>query len=167
MKRASFTIVAGACALTLVACGGSSGNSTSKAAAAHNDFLTFSVCMRSHGVPNFPDPGSGGGIQITPGDGLDPRSPAFQGAQKQCFHLLPGGGPHPGSPADEPKMLALSECMRRHGLTNFPDPTLFHNNGGPPAGNTIVVNGYEFKLGPGLDPQSPAFQAAAKACGGL
>jgi hypothetical protein len=167
MRRASFAIVAGACALALVACGGSSGNATSKAAAVHNDFLTFSLCMRSHGVPNFPDPQSGGGIQITPGDGLNPRSPAFQAAQKQCFHLLPGGGSHAGSPADEPRMLALAECMRRHGLTNFPDPTIFHATGGPPAGNVIVANGYEFKLGPGLDPQSPAFQAAAKACGGL
>lgn len=158
---------AAVCALVLVGCGGSSGSSASKAAAVHNDFLTFSLCMRSHGVPNFPDPQSGGGIRITPGDGLNPRSPAFQAAQKQCFHLLPGGGPHAGSPADEPKMLALAECMRRHGLTNFPDPTLFHGNGGPPAVDAIVVNGYEFKLGPGLDPQSPAFQAAAKACGGL
>jgi hypothetical protein len=55
--------------------------------------------------------------------------------------------------------------MRQHGLTGFPDPTVA-SGGGPPAGNAIGINGYVFKLSPGLDPQSPAFQQAMKACGG-
>jgi hypothetical protein len=62
-------------------------------------------------------------------------------------------------------MLAFAECIRRHGITSFPDPTIFHNTGGgPPAGNAIVIDGFEFKLDPGLDPQSPAFQSAMGAC---
>ena len=62
-------------------------------------------------------------------------------------------------------MVKLAECMRQHGLTSFPDPTIF-SGGGPPSGDAIVIGGYEFKFGPGLDPQSPAFQQAMKACGG-
>jgi hypothetical protein len=44
--------------------------------------------------------------------------------------------------------------MRRHGITNFPDPT-FDANGGA-----------QIKLGraSGLDPDDPKFQAAQKAC---
>jgi hypothetical protein len=55
--------------------------------------LANARCMRSHGVPNFPDPQfSGNGqasIKITKGSGLDPRSPAFQNAQKACAKFLP------------------------------------------------------------------------------
>jgi hypothetical protein len=58
--------------------------------------VKFAACMRKHGVPNFPDPNSQGGIQISPssGSGLDPNSPTFQAAQKACGSKLgPGGGP--------------------------------------------------------------------------
>ena len=69
--------------------------------------LKMAACMRSHGVPNFPDPkvttgpgGRGIGVSIggPPGSGssgrsLDPRSPAFQRAQKVCQPLMGGFGP--------------------------------------------------------------------------
>jgi hypothetical protein len=55
--------------------------------------LKMADCMRSHGVPNFPDPqirvGPGGhGIEQSigsPGSGLNPNSPAFQHAQSVCM----------------------------------------------------------------------------------
>jgi hypothetical protein len=63
--------------------------------------VKFSQCMRQHGV-NLPDPttnGPGEGFfirrRVGPG-GPNPRSPAFQAAQKACQSLLPqrrGGGP--------------------------------------------------------------------------
>jgi hypothetical protein len=57
-------------------------------------FLAFAACMRSHGLPDFPDPDfSGGGVSIAGGPGLDLGSPQFQAAQKACSHYLPGGGP--------------------------------------------------------------------------
>ncbi|MGO9882147.1 MAG: hypothetical protein ACLPV4_03930 [Solirubrobacteraceae bacterium] len=50
--------------------------------------LAHAVCMREHGVPNFPDPtitSNGQGItQSSGGPGINPRSPAFQHAQKIC-----------------------------------------------------------------------------------
>jgi hypothetical protein len=54
--------------------------------------------------------------------------------------------------------------MRRHGLTSFPDPTIFH--GGVPSAGSIVIDGYEFKLPAGLDLQAPAFQQAMTWCAG-
>lgn len=52
--------------------------------------LKFSACMRSHGLPGFPDPKQNGqGISITGGQGIDPHSPQFQRAQNDCRSLSP------------------------------------------------------------------------------
>ena len=53
--------------------------------------LQFARCMRSHGVPNFPDPEvrtGAGGNQEAYLPGVDIQSPAVQFAAKRC-----GGGP--------------------------------------------------------------------------
>jgi hypothetical protein len=53
----------------------------------------FSACMRSHGVPSFPDPNSGK-VAISQAQ-INPNSPAFKSAVTQCRGLLPvrpGGG---------------------------------------------------------------------------
>src|SRR5262249_41499620 len=56
--------------------------------------LAFSACMRSHGLPNFPDPDFGPGgrvtLRISARSGFGPRSPQFQSAQKACQDKLPG-----------------------------------------------------------------------------
>jgi hypothetical protein len=55
--------------------------------------LKFSRCMRSHGVPDFPDPSSpsGGGLGFSfGGSGIDPAAPLFRRAQRSCFSLLSG-----------------------------------------------------------------------------
>jgi hypothetical protein len=150
-------------ALQLAACGsGGSGNQEASditGSSAYAQALKFSQCMRSHGVSNFPDPQHNGGLllQAGPGTGIDPRSPAFESAQKTCQHLLPKGG-HPGpvSASQRAAALKFSQCMRSHGVPSFPDPT-FSANGGVRLA---------LKAGNGLDPRSPAFQAAQKACGG-
>jgi hypothetical protein len=68
--------------------------SPAEQAQARHHALAFSACMRSHGVPNFPDPqfGSGGRVtlKIGSGLGLDPSSAQFQAAQKACQGNLPG-----------------------------------------------------------------------------
>ncbi len=50
--------------------------------------LAHAVCMRRHGVPNFRDPtfsSEGGGIAVSSGGpAMNPRSPAFQQAQRIC-----------------------------------------------------------------------------------
>jgi len=53
--------------------------------------LAFARCMRSHGIPNFPDPAPGTGeITLPPGTSKD--SPVLQAADRACQHYLPGGG---------------------------------------------------------------------------
>jgi hypothetical protein len=121
------------------------------------DGLAFSRCMRAHGVKNFPDPNSQGEIQIGAAAGINKGSPKFQSALQACRKVLPNGGqPTPAQLAAMRKAaLAFSACMRSHGLPDFPDPDF--SKGGA---------GIRLRGGPGsdLDPSSPAFQAAQKAC---
>jgi hypothetical protein len=128
--------------------------------------------MRSHGVPNFPDPtGHGGGltISINSASGINPSSPAFKAANSECKHFLPFGGPggngHP-SPATERRFLAISTCMRAHGITDFPDPTTKPPSS-PGAGNYSGVLGQDgvfLAIPSSIDTNSPAFKAAASTC---
>jgi hypothetical protein len=153
--------------LCVAACGGASGQTGgtgTNAKLASDQALKFSRCMRAHGVPNFPDPSSGGGIAIAPGSGLNPQSPAFQTAQKACGKLLPGGGPGARKPtrAQFVAALAFAKCMRTHGLPHFPDPLASIPSG---SGPIISLRGMMFQPGAGLDPRSPAFARAASHCG--
>lgn len=54
--------------------------------------LAIARCMRTHGVPNFPDPNSSG--QFPAQAGLDIGSPGYTTAAKQCG--APYGAPHGG-----------------------------------------------------------------------
>ena len=71
--------------------------------------LKYASCMRSHGVPNFPDPVfSNGGIQFK--IDADPNSAQFQAAQKACQSLQPigDGGATPQSNAPSGGNVVLS-----------------------------------------------------------
>jgi len=151
-------------ALALAACGSS--QAPKHGPTAGGDGIKFSACMRSHGVPNFPDPSAGGGIQISSSSGIDPQSPAFQSAQNACSKLLPGGGPGRGSTSESRKlaMVKLAACMRRHGLSTFPDPTTTPPSPSPGLGVAFGGPG-AFIAVPQSLMQSPGFNAAAAACG--
>ena len=164
-------LIALATSLAIAACGSSSGSTdppVKSPAAARQAALAFSRCMRAHGLTSFPDPNAGSsGIQfrVGPSSGIDPSSPGFKAARASCHKLLPGGGPGSGHPSaqDKEQMLQISECMRRHGISDFPDPTT-----SPPDpsryGAAIGRNGVFLAIPNTIDTQSPAFEHAASAC---
>jgi hypothetical protein len=123
--------------------------------------------MRSHGVSGFPDPAGGGGGLNLEGTGINPFSPSFKAAKATCSKLLPGGGPGSRKASEQQKeqLLAISECMRSHGVTGFPDPTTK-----PPTTSQgySIMEGLAsnlFLLVPNIiDVNSPAFKHAATAC---
>jgi hypothetical protein len=83
--------------------------------------------MRSHGVPNFPDPSPGGGFDIPPQSavGAEEGSPAFGAAQTACAKLQPGGPAPPRITGEQVHQMFLkARCIRQHGFPNFPDPSL-------------------------------------------
>jgi hypothetical protein len=53
-----------------------------------NATLKFAACMRSHGVPTFPDPNPGGGFSLA-GTSINVGSPRFQAAQETCNKIAP------------------------------------------------------------------------------
>ncbi len=160
--------------LLLAACGSSTSSSTTGAASGagvgagsgnYQKGLQLASCMRSHGVPNFPDPKTTGNgamlIQSSNGqmavNGVTVNAPAFQSAMQACHTDLPGGGrPAPLSASRRDSALKFSQCMRAHGLTGFPDPS-------------FARGGVQIRIPDknGLSPNSPAFKAAQQACGSL
>lgn len=149
-------------------CGGSTKHDVSQPGKSFASALAYSRCMRSHGVAGFPDPKQvGGSIQISGSrSGANPSSPAFTAAQRTCNHLLPGGGrpTQAGGQRGLARMLRSAQCMRAHGISKFPDPTL-----SPPSNRAgysdIMSNGVAWLAIPGsIDVRSPAFEHAAAAC---
>jgi len=70
--------------------------------------LANAHCMREHGIANFPDPtfdeNGGAQIRIGRGSGINPESPKFQAAQKECEKTMPeldGDDPDGGPSTDE------------------------------------------------------------------
>jgi hypothetical protein len=163
-QRLLASITVGVCAVAIAGCG-SAGRKPSASSPAHTQ-LAFSECMRSHGVTGFPDPSGGGGINLD-GTGINPASPAFQAAQAACNKLLPGGGP-PAHASEQQKqqLIAMSECVRRHGVGGFPDPTISKTPPSNPQDYSLAEGiGDLWLLVPStINVNSPAFKQAAKAC---
>jgi hypothetical protein len=111
----------------------------------------FSACMRKNGVPSFPDPTKGGGLTIDKTQ--MPDSPQFKSAQTKCQKLRPQGtAPSPAQQAQmQEQALRYSACMRSHGVPKFPDPQ-------------FDGTGIKLALGRGIDPESPTFKSAQRAC---
>ncbi len=181
-------LLAGALVAGLTACGGSRSPSvasvarmsstTRQARRAQNGSsadpaLAYSQCMRSNGVRAFPDPSPGGGFLFHPGSGIDPSSPAFRAADAQCRKLMPGGGPPgPGSTTHPSAqwlahMEKVAQCMRRHGVPDFPDPRTSVPSDPFGSGTGVIsdIEGAILVFPSTMDTQSPAFVRAANGCG--
>jgi hypothetical protein len=135
------------------------GGNTSK----YRDALAYVNCMRLHGEPDFPDPAANGTLNVnfaTGGkggapvsSGINRNSPQYFSADKTCRHFLPGGVPTPAQTQQAlAKALKFSQCMRHHGVPNFPDP-----NPTNPGVVRLV----------GIDASSPQFQSALQTCEAL
>jgi hypothetical protein len=167
-------VAAAVAALALAGCGGSSpsngvaslSGSTGKDPASTTTTLPkgsptqllneWAACMRQHGMANVADPtiDANGVIHITLPSGSPTQYQTIQGTCKAYLSAASTalGGGHPGQKPDPAKLLAFSECMRAHGVADFPDP----------SGNGLQIG----SRGPSsdLNPNNPTFQAAQKVC---
>ena len=104
-------------------------------------------CYRQHGDPSFPgavyDP-AGGNWHF----GISPNT-APPATRQACQHLFPTSNPSPPVPqAEFQELLRYAQCMRQHGVHDWPDPT---------------VSG-DFALPHDLLTKTPAGEAAGNAC---
>jgi hypothetical protein len=146
-------------AVLAAACGGSpsstgSGGSSNaggpvSSQAANSKAVAFSHCMRSRGVPAFPDPTRTGGVpKVTPQQ-VGVSNPQLQVAQRACAHLLQPAQAQ--IPQIMSGMVNFARCMRSHGVPNWPDPSSDSN--GQPVFNI-----------PGINPDSPRISNTADEC---
>ena len=137
-------IATAALALLAAACSGSPSSTAAGGSPNAGDSLSsptavaYSNCMRSRGVPNYPDPSNGqlpkGGAQA-----FGVSSSVFSAAQGACHHLLPDAGSFQEQasqctlsgdcpPAVVQQMMTIdlkfAHCMRSHGVPNWPDPAI-------------------------------------------
>ena len=154
--------------IAIAACGGGGGNTTTNGNSAASGggaqqsgahvAYEYAACMRSHGLPNFPDPiihesaGSGSvGIRVT---AAESRSPSFKSAEKACSGILPQGNSSSSNrqgPSVQ-EFVAFAQCLRTHGYSRFPDP----NSQGQLAPQAIT--------GAGINVNAPGFLATARGC---
>jgi len=128
---------------------GSAGSPHAAGSSSSPSAVAYSACMRSHGVPNYPDPDSNGHLTKRGAQQFGVSSSQFQAAQHACQELLPNtngsfmqqfqqcvqGGVCPQALVQQALTLMrnLAQCLRSHGVPNWPDPTI--GPGGAPFFN--------------------------------
>jgi hypothetical protein len=157
--RTAAAIIATAALALLAACSGSPSSSTGSGgspnaagSSSSPSAVAYSSCVRSHGVPNFPDPGSDGQVPKGSAQQLGVSSSRLQTAQSACRHLLPTTGSllqqaqQCFMAGDCPAALVqqiltaerrFAQCMRSHGVANWPDPSM--DSQGRPIFNLVPV----------------------------
>jgi hypothetical protein len=152
-------LVAVGVAVAVAACGSASKPSGTTGSRIAEQQLTYAGCMRAHGVPDYPDSTAGSGIDSLPvGPGINMQSPAFRAARQACAKLNPANGVRvPAETASEKQAdLRYAQCMRAHGVPNYPDP--IYDKEGRATEKPLSIYG--------INADSPAVQRALKACEG-
>ena len=145
VRRTTAWLLAGLLVLApgLAACGKPHGAKDNSQDTAHQ----FAQCMRDNGVSDFPDPDANGQFR---GQGHEQQNdPKFAAAYETCRSLAPGvEHERTGDPALVEQTRAYSQCMRDHGVPDFPDPD---------ANGRLRGQGHEQR-------SDPTYQAASAAC---
>jgi hypothetical protein len=155
---ATATIATAGLTLLAAACSGSPSSTAADGASSaggssNTQWLAYSQCMRTDGVPDFPDPSSNGKPHFPVAQQLGVSSSKFEAAESACQHLQPGSGSGPTQAQVQQyrdSMLIYARCMRAHGISDFPDPD---SRG-------------RLSIGPGtaVNVNTPQFQAAYRVC---
>jgi hypothetical protein len=129
-SSAAAAIAVTAAALLAAACGsspsstGSGGSTGTGQAASYTSALAYSQCVRAHGIPDFPDPDSSGEIPKAAIVQLKVSGSLLSAATSACEQLNPNQPPSQNQQQQQlTDDLKFAQCMRSHGLPDFPDPT--------------------------------------------
>jgi hypothetical protein len=120
--------VAGACALTACGSGGHATGHRTPSGAASTDAATVAReavrCIRQHGLPNFPDLvyDQQSGTWVIPGGARKPPRNVVAQCRPILDRLPAKNRQRPLTTADIAKLRQLAQCMRQHGLPDWPDP---------------------------------------------
>jgi hypothetical protein len=158
-RRAGVLVAAGS---VLAACGAGSASGDTFIGGTYQQAVAYTDCMRSHGVPNFPDPDSQGNYNNNQIEAVGTGT-AERNAFSQCRSLLPNEGTGLSVTELQTMMeqnlqhaLKAALCMRQHGIPGFPEPTPLSTG-----------SGVNWPLLPaGIDQNSPQYTKAFRKCSG-
>jgi hypothetical protein len=170
--------VLAAAALLAAGCGSAAGGQAA-GSLPYQKALPFAQCMRSHGIPDYPDPLSNGNFgEISNSIQHTPQYPA---AKQTCTRLHPWNmvlSQHQQG-LEMAQLLKFARCMRAHGVPNFADPTETSSGisfGGQAHGGSASSAQRSSRSGQGPagsgkpgggsgpPSESPQYQAANQAC---
>ena len=156
-------VAVAACSLLAAGCGGGgspgvAGVTSTTAGTTTNGTLAsafaFARCMRSHGIPSWPDPNSRGFFDKSKLRPLGLNVSRVRALEEgPCNIPLPSpqGNTITITLADRVDYLEAAACMRSHGFPDFPDPTFQNNN-------------VETNIPSSIDQDSSRFKGAAATC---
>jgi hypothetical protein len=167
-------------ALLAAACSGSPAQTNTFApGATYAQTLAFAKCMRANGVPQFPNPDRQGNFNNNnpavqaleePSKPVDGQVSPERNVLFQCRSVLPNAGT--GLTMTQIQQITeqnlrnavqAANCMRAHGITNFPDPVAANpNNGGGVSWQPVIS---AIQAG-GVSTGTPSYEAAFLACNG-
>ncbi len=111
--------------------GSAGGTGRTKQVTAQDKAVKLAECIRAHGVPHFPDPDAKGDFAF----GIDVSPAVWRKAVDACKDLAPPGAfSGKRSPKQQSAALRFAECVREHGVEDFPDPA----NGEPLIDTTRI-----------------------------
>jgi hypothetical protein len=157
-RRSVAVLAALGASVVLGACGGA-GTSTNSVASAEKtreqQFLKLSKCLREHGI-NVSTPTGGGPIKVQGGVGsISPQT--AEAARNACKKYAPAENQSltPQQRVErEEAVQKFAKCMREHGIKVEAKT----------SGGAIAIGIHRSAGEGGPNPESPAFQAAQKAC---
>ena len=121
---AVLALLGAACSNTSADSGGSGGSAPKNNA--RTQAVKFAQCMRTNGVTEFPDPDASGQLTIdgvANNSSVNPNTAAFEQALSACKDLEPSGFTgHKRTPQEQANALRFAQCIRDHGVRDFPDP---------------------------------------------
>jgi hypothetical protein len=161
--RAAVAVVAVLCATACSSSPSRAGPGSPSAARSSRSpsAVAYSACMRSNGIPGFPDPDSDGQLPKANAQQLGVSSSRLQAARSACQQLLPdtsgslatslriceeeGNCPPAVVQQVMTQLRKFSQCMRSHGVPRWPDPVL-----DPQGRPEVIIKPWEL----GVDPDS-------------
>jgi hypothetical protein len=166
-RRLAPAVIAIVASASLAACGSSAPGSTYASASHPDSGVAFAACVRSHGVPDYPDVRAGQSVNLYK---LNESEQVAELAVQKCDAAQPADNDQFGPVLTSDQMaqvragfVAMAKCMRAHGL-DYPDPVVTPG----PGGHGIQVGWplAEQRAHP-IDYTSPAYKAANPICSKL
>jgi hypothetical protein len=124
----ALVVVLAGCIDTSSRAGGTGAATAGSQSTYTQDAIAYARCVRSHGVPGFPDPNAVGTFpkaSVPAGSGAQ-----LTAANRTGGHLLPANGSgYVVTAKEQQDYINAAACMRSHDISDFPDPVFSEGDG--------------------------------------